>query len=60
MISTAPRSAERAIQITAGLIDLARVENEVPHTVPRPLICFDEYNVWDPQRAPGEKGAEEK
>ncbi|KAL0260433.1 hypothetical protein SLS55_004120 [Diplodia seriata] len=58
--ATAPRSAERAIEITAGLIDLARVENKVPHTVPRPTICFDEWNVWDPIRAPGEKGAEEK
>jgi len=56
----APRSAERAIQITSGLIDMARVENEVPYTVPKPLICFDEWNVWDPVRAPGEDGAEEK
>lgn len=58
--ATAPRSAERAIQITAGLIDLARAENAVPPTVPRPTICFDEWNVWDPVRAPGEQGAEEK
>ncbi|KAL1633990.1 hypothetical protein SLS56_002581 [Neofusicoccum ribis] len=58
--ATAPRSAERAIEITAGLIDLARVENKVPPTVPRPTICFDEWNVWDPVRAPGELGAEEK
>jgi alpha-L-arabinofuranosidase len=27
-----------------------------PH---RPTICFDEWNVWDPIRAPGDKGAEE-
>ncbi|PSK40126.1 Paxillin-like protein 1 [Elsinoe australis] len=58
--ATAPRSAERAIEITAGLIDLARIENGVPVTVPRQTICFDEWNVWDPQRAPGEQGAEEK
>lgn len=58
--ATAPRSAERAIEITAGLIDLARIENNVPHTVPHPTICFDEWNVWDPQRAPGDIGAEEK
>ncbi|KAI5458262.1 family 51 glycoside hydrolase [Mariannaea sp. PMI_226] len=58
--ATAPRSAERAIQITAGLIDLARIENKVPHTVRRQKICFDEWNVWDPVRAPGEQGAEEK
>jgi alpha-N-arabinofuranosidase len=24
------------------------------------MICFDEWNVWDPVRAPGEQGAEEK
>ncbi|KAF2839686.1 glycoside hydrolase family 51 protein [Patellaria atrata CBS 101060] len=57
--ATAPRSAERAIEITAGLIDLARIENKVPPTVPRQTICFDEWNVWDPLRAPGEQGAEE-
>ncbi|KAF2228185.1 glycoside hydrolase superfamily [Elsinoe ampelina] len=57
--ATAPRSAERAIEITAGLIDLARIENGVPPTVPRQTICFDEWNVWDPKRAPGELGAEE-
>ncbi|KAF2424415.1 family 51 glycoside hydrolase [Tothia fuscella] len=58
--ATAPKSAERAIEITAGLIDLARIENKVPNTVPRQTICFDEWNVWDPVRAPGEEGAEEK
>jgi len=58
--ATAPRSAERAIQITAGLIDLARIENNVPNTVAPPTICFDEWNVWDPKRAPGDKGAEEQ
>ncbi|KAF5023733.1 hypothetical protein F66182_4207 [Fusarium sp. NRRL 66182] len=58
--ATAPRSAERAIEITAGLIDLARIENGVPPTVRRQKICFDEWNVWDPVRAPGEEGAEEK
>ncbi|SPJ85830.1 related to alpha-L-arabinofuranosidase 1 [Fusarium torulosum] len=58
--ATAPRSAERAIEITAGLIDLARIENNVPPTVRRQKICFDEWNVWDPERAPGEEGAEEK
>ncbi|KAM0200086.1 hypothetical protein ACHAPA_011795 [Fusarium lateritium] len=58
--ATAPRSAERAIEITAGLIDLARIENNVPPSVRRQKICFDEWNVWDPVRAPGEEGAEEK
>ncbi|KAI9665767.1 MAG: hypothetical protein M1821_003701 [Bathelium mastoideum] len=57
---TAPLAAERAIQMASGFIDLARIENGVPHTVPRQLICFDEWNVWMPERAPGEKGAEEK
>lgn len=56
----APRSAERAIQIAAGLIDLARIENNVPPSVRRQTICLDEWNVWDPVRAPGEDGAEEK
>jgi alpha-L-arabinofuranosidase len=41
------------------LIDLARIENKVPPTVPRQKICFDEWNVWDPNRAPGNDGAEE-
>lgn len=56
----APKSAERAIQVAASLIDLARIENKVPPTVRRQKICFDEWNVWDPVRAPGEQGAEEK
>lgn len=55
----APRSAERAIEICSSLIDLARIENNVQPTVPRQTICFDEWNVWDPKRAPGDKGAEE-
>ncbi|KAG5994499.1 hypothetical protein E4U43_003218, partial [Claviceps pusilla] len=55
-----PRSAERAIEITAGLIDLARIENGVPPTARRQRICFDEWNVWDPERAPGEEGGEER
>jgi alpha-N-arabinofuranosidase len=57
--AVAPRSAERAIEICAGLIDLARIQNGVPGSVPRQTICFDEWNVWDPKRAPGEDGAEE-
>ncbi len=56
----APLSAERSIQICAGLIDQARIVNNVPATIPRQTICFDEWNVWDPQRAVGEKGAEER
>ncbi|CAI6331019.1 unnamed protein product [Periconia digitata] len=57
--ATAPRAAERAIQMASALIDLARIENGVPETVPKQTVCFDEWNVWDPVRAPGEKGAEE-
>lgn len=30
-----------------------------PKTVKRPKICFDEWNIWNPERAPGDKGAEE-
>jgi len=65
---TAPLAAERAIEITASLIDLARVEMDInnfpeyhtrPKTKHRPTICFDEWNVWDPERAPGDKGAEQ-
>ena len=57
---TAPLSAERAIQTAAALIDVARIENNVPPSKPPTKICFDEWNVWDPVRAPGEQGAEEK
>lgn len=57
---TAPLTAERAIQTAAALIDIARIENNVPPTKPPTKICFDEWNVWDPERAPGDKGAEEK
>lgn len=56
---TAPLAAERAIEITSSLIDLARIENQVPPEQLRPTICFDEWNVWDPIRAEGSKGAEE-
>lgn len=58
--ATAPLAAERAIQITAALIDLARIEANVSPTKPPIKICFDEWNVWDPERAPGDKGAEEQ
>jgi alpha-N-arabinofuranosidase len=55
----APLSAERAIETAAALIDIARIENNIPPSVPKTKICFDEWNVWDPLRAPGEDGAEE-
>lgn len=57
--ATAPLAAERAIEITSSLIDLARIENGVPPEQLRPTICFDEWNVWDPIRAEGSQGAEE-
>ncbi len=73
--ATAPLTAERAIQVAGGLVDLARIERaadvtgtaawltttgSVPSvTRPPPRICFDEWNVWDPERAPGDRGAEE-
>ncbi|TVY55830.1 putative alpha-L-arabinofuranosidase C [Lachnellula cervina] len=58
--ATAPLSAERAIETAASLIDIARIEKKIPSSVPRTTICFDEWNVWDPLRAPGEQGAEER
>ena len=56
----APLAAERAIQNTGCLIDLACAENKVPAGQARPSICFDEWNVWDPKRAVGSTGAEER
>ncbi|KIJ37509.1 glycoside hydrolase family 51 protein [Sphaerobolus stellatus SS14] len=51
-----PAAAEKSLEITRSLIDLAKIE----HGLSKPLtVCFDEWNVWDPVRAPGEKGAEE-
>ncbi|KAF5346825.1 hypothetical protein D9756_010564 [Leucocoprinus leucothites] len=51
-----PAAAEKAIEITRSLIDLTKIQNNLS----KPLtVCFDEWNVWDPVRAPGEKGAEE-
>lgn len=35
---TAPLSAERAIEICSGLIDLARIEKGIPSSVPRVWI----------------------
>lgn len=57
--ATAPLAAERAIEIASSLIDLARIENGVGPDEPRPTLCFDEWNVWDPMRAEGRFGAEE-
>ena len=67
---TSPLAAEEAIKITASLISLARIETDtsvwpkplvqVPRTEKVPTICFDEWNMWDEERAPGNQGAEEK
>lgn len=57
--ATAPLSAERAIEVASSLIDLAMIENGVSPSQPRPTLCYDEWNVWDPQRAVGSTGAEE-
>ncbi|KAB8337242.1 hypothetical protein FH972_021544 [Carpinus fangiana] len=59
MNATAPRNAERAIQICASLIDYARITNNIPSSVPQQQVCFDEWNAWDPKAWPGEEGAEQ-
>ncbi|ESK91159.1 glycoside hydrolase family 51 protein [Moniliophthora roreri MCA 2997] len=51
-----PAAAEKALEITKSLTDLAKIESGLDKEIP---VCFDEWNVWDPVRAPGEKGAEE-
>ncbi|KAF9466681.1 glycoside hydrolase family 51 protein [Collybia nuda] len=51
-----PAAAEKALEITRSLIDLAKIEHDLTKEL---TVCFDEWNVWDPIRAPGEKGAEE-
>ena len=55
----APLCAERAIETTSSLIDLCFYDSRIPSTEPRPKVCFDEWNVWLPSRAPGVLGAEE-
>ncbi|CAI6096168.1 unnamed protein product [Clonostachys chloroleuca] len=57
---TAPRAAERCIEMTGALIDLVHAENKIPSHVRKQKICFDEWNVWDSSRANGRDGAEEK
>ena len=60
---TAPLAAEHSIKIASSLIDLAlithRLQGAIGSERKAPKICFDEWNVWDPNRAPGDKGAEE-
>ena len=57
---TAPLAGERAIEVASALIDMAHYEKRIPAEQKRPKICFDEWNVWLPSRAPGFQGAEEK
>ncbi|GMM33032.1 hypothetical protein DASC09_003570 [Saccharomycopsis crataegensis] len=66
---TAPAAAETAIQVTKNLIDLATIQHPPKANGVNSLeadskkkvkICFDEWNIWDPTRADGTKGAEEK
>lgn len=58
--ATAPLAAERFIEVTSGLIDLSLYENGIVDARKRPGIAFDEWNVWDPMRAIGFLGGEEK
>ncbi|KAF7327234.1 Glycoside hydrolase family 51 protein [Mycena kentingensis (nom. inval.)] len=51
-----PAAAEKGIEISKALIDLAQIEHGLSKDL---TVCFDEWNVWDPVRAPGEKGGEE-
>lgn len=66
---TAPVAAEAAIQVTKNLIDLASIQHPPKangvnsfssDNTKKVKICFDEWNVWDPTRADGTKGAEEQ
>ncbi|CAK7235790.1 hypothetical protein SCUCBS95973_009387 [Sporothrix curviconia] len=52
----APRIAETAIVWTQSMIGLARYQKKVARPV---KICFDEWNVWNPQKYPGFEGHEE-
>lgn len=38
--------------------DISKISS-APASKIRPTICFDEWNIWDSERAPGDKGAEE-
>lgn len=55
-----PAAAERAIEITKSLIDLANIDNTFRGIPARDVkIAFDEWNVWDTDKAPGEIGLEQ-
>ncbi|KAJ7214566.1 glycoside hydrolase family 51 protein [Mycena pura] len=51
-----PAAAEKGIGIDKALIELAQIEGDLDKDI---AVCFNEWNVWDAVRAPGEKGAEE-
>ncbi|CAK7213014.1 hypothetical protein SEUCBS140593_001702 [Sporothrix eucalyptigena] len=52
----APLVAERSIVWTQAMIDRARYATKTDKQV---KICFDEWNVWNPQKYPGTDGHEE-
>nr|GAT43897.1 glycoside hydrolase family 51 protein [Mycena chlorophos] len=51
-----PPAAEKGIEITKSLIDLALIEHGLSKEL---TICFDEWNMWDPNGIPGEEGQEQ-
>ncbi|KAJ1300027.1 hypothetical protein OPQ81_011147 [Rhizoctonia solani] len=51
-----PAAAEKAIDICTGLIDLARIEQNVPKQI---KIAFDEWNSWDFTKGTPENGLEQ-
>ncbi|KAK7202876.1 glycoside hydrolase superfamily [Myxozyma melibiosi] len=55
---TGTAGAERGIQICSKLLDLAKIQQKAYNADVK--ICFDEWNVWDGERAPGYLGAEEQ
>ncbi|ANB13024.1 hypothetical protein AWJ20_1302 [Sugiyamaella lignohabitans] len=57
---TSTIAAEESIEVAARLLEIARINARDKSTRKRDVkICFDEWNVWDPVRADGQKGAEE-
>lgn len=56
---TGPLVAERNIEVVKGLIDIPFYELKLRPEHPRPLVCFDEWNIWMPTRAPGPSGGVE-
>ena len=61
--STAPLIGEHGIRIAGSLIDMAFTQNTDREVLSlsgkRPRICFNEWNVWDMKRWPGEQGSEQ-